>query len=105
MIDFDKIEGFDWDTGNARKNEKHGVTQAEAEQVFLNEPLFITPDEKHSKSERRYRALGETAIGRHLTVIFTLRHADALVRVISARNMNAKERKLYEQEIKSNPEI
>ena len=105
MIDLDKVEGFDWDTGNARKNEKHGVTQAEAEQVFLNEPLFITPDEKHSGSERRYRALGETAIGRRLTVIFTLRQAGALVRVISARNMNAKERKLYEQEIKSNPEI
>ncbi|MFA4917973.1 MAG: BrnT family toxin [Thermodesulfovibrionales bacterium] len=105
MIDLDKVEGFDWDTGNARKNDKHNVTQAEAEQVFLNEPLFITPDEKHSGSERRYRALGETAIGRQLTVIFTLRQAGALVRVISARNMNAKERKLYEQEIKSNPEI
>jgi uncharacterized protein len=105
MIDFYKVEGFDWDTGNARKNEKHGVTQAEAEQVFLNEPLFITPDEKHSGSERRYRALGETATGRQLTIIFTLRQSGALVRVISARNMNAKERKLYEQEIKSNPEI
>lgn len=31
MIDVEKIEGFDWDAGNARKNEKHGVTQAEAE--------------------------------------------------------------------------
>ena len=105
MIDINKVEGFDWDAGNARKNEKHGVTQAEAEQVFFNEPIFMTPDEKHSESERRYRALGETAAGRRLTVIFTLRQAGALIRVISARNMNAKERKLYEQEIKSNPEI
>jgi hypothetical protein len=105
MIDLDKIEGFDWDEGNARKNEKHGVTQAEAEQVFFNEPLFITPDEKHSESERRYRALGETATGRRLMVIFTLRQAGAMVRVISTRNMNPKERKLYEQEFKSKPEI
>jgi uncharacterized DUF497 family protein len=105
MIDLDKTEGFDWDAGNARKSEKHGVTQVEAEQVFLNEPLFITPDEKHSESERRYRALGETAEGRRLMVIFTLRKADTLIRVISVRNMNAKERKLYEQEIKSNPEV
>jgi uncharacterized protein len=105
VIDLDKLEGFNWDTGNARKNEKHGVTQAEAEQVFLNEPLFITPDEKHSGSESRYRALGETAIGRQLTIIFTLRRAGTLVRVISARDMNAKERKLYEQKIKSNPEV
>jgi len=29
--------------GNARKNEKHGVTQAEAEQVFVNEPLLLLP--------------------------------------------------------------
>ncbi len=35
MIDLDKIEGFDWDAGNARKSEKHGITQAEAEQIFL----------------------------------------------------------------------
>ncbi len=105
MIDLDKLEGFDWDTGNARKNEKHGVTQAEAEQVFFNEPLFITPDEKHGESERRYLALGETADGRRVMVIFTLRQAGALVRVISVRNMNSKERKLYEQEIKSNPEV
>lgn len=105
MIDLDKIEGFDWDAGNARKSEKHGVTQAEAEQVFLNEPLFITPDEKHSESEHRYRALGETADGRRLTVIFTLRKVSTMVRVISARDMNAKERRLYEEEIKSNPEV
>jgi len=105
VIDLNKIEGFDWDEGNARKIEKHGVTQTEAEQVFLNEPLFITPDEKHSKAEHRYRALGETASGRRLMVIFTLRQAETLIRVISARNINAKERKLYEQEIKNNPEI
>lgn len=105
MIDFDRIEGFDWDEGNSRKNEKHGVTQAEAEQLFFNEPLFITPDEGHSGSEQRYRALGETGNCRRLMMVFTLRQAGALIRVISARNMNARERNLYEEEIKSNPEV
>lgn len=105
MIDLDKIEGFDWDEGNARKNEKHSITQAEAEQVFFNEPLFITPEESHSESEQRYRTLGETGNGRHLTIIFTLRQSGALIRIISARNMHAKERKLYEQKIKINPEV
>ena len=33
MIDLTKITGFDWDDGNARKNEKHDVSMAEAEQV------------------------------------------------------------------------
>jgi uncharacterized protein len=105
MIELNKIEGFEWDEGNARKNEKHGVTQAEAEQIFFNEPLFITPDESHSESERRYRALGETANGRRLMIVFTLRQAGTLIRVISARNMNVKERKIYEQESKTNTEV
>ena len=101
MIDLDTIEGFDWDEGNARKNEKHGVTQADAEQIFFNEPLFITPDESHSETERRYRAFGKTSSGRLLTVIFTLRQAETRIRVISARDMNAKERRLYEQEVEN----
>ena len=34
MIDPDSVEGFDWDTGNARKNDKHEVSQTETEEVF-----------------------------------------------------------------------
>ena len=42
MISFDQIAGFDWDDGNSRKSaDKHGVGQAEAEQVFLNTPLLL----------------------------------------------------------------
>ena len=96
MIDLDKVEGFDWDAGNARKNEKHGVTQGEAEQIFLNEPLYLSADEKHSGSEHRYRALGKTTDGRPLVVIFTLRQSGRRIRIISTRDMNVKERKLYE---------
>jgi uncharacterized protein len=45
MIDLARIEGFDWDEGNRRKSAtKHGVTQAEAEQVFLNAPLLVLAD-------------------------------------------------------------
>jgi uncharacterized DUF497 family protein len=103
MSDLDTIEGFDWDEGNARKNEKHGVTQADTEQIFLNDPLFITPDESHSETERRYRAFGKTASGRLLTIIFTLRQNETLIRIISARDMNAKEKRLYEENSETNP--
>ena len=41
MIDFSVIVGFEWDSGNERKNEKHGVSMAEAEQVFFNIPLLL----------------------------------------------------------------
>ena len=38
MIDWARIEGFDWDEGNSRKSvDKHSVTRAEAEQVFFND--------------------------------------------------------------------
>ena len=60
MIDWRLIVGFEWDEGNARKNvEKHDVSQAEAEQLFFNEPLLIVPDELHSADEIRLHALGD----------------------------------------------
>ncbi len=99
MIDLRRIIGFEWDAGNARKSvDKHRVTQHEVEQVFLNSPLLLTPDDKHSRSERRFRALGKTDAGQPLTVIFTLRADSTLIRVISARAMHRNERRDYEQE-------
>ncbi|HZL31964.1 MAG TPA: BrnT family toxin [Pseudolabrys sp.] len=97
MIDFAAIEGFDWDDGNAHKNlDKHGVTQAEAEQVFAGEVL-LAEDVAHSQAEVRFQALGETADKRRLHVTFTLRGNGRRVRVISARAMNRKEKAFYEQ--------
>jgi hypothetical protein len=98
MIDLASIEGFDWDDGNARKSlDKHGVSQAEAEQVFAGEPL-LAEDIKHSEAEPRFQALGETSDGRRLHVTFTLRDNGSKLRVISARDMNRKERAKYEQD-------
>ena len=97
MIDLNKIADFDWDEGNARKNDKHGVSTAEAEQVFFNEPLLMIADTKHSQGERRFHALGKTDEGRTLHITFTLRNAGERIRVISARDMHKKERIIYEQ--------
>lgn len=98
MIEFARIVGFDWDRGNTLKNDKHGVTMLEAEQIFFVAPLVITPDERHSKTEPRFRALGQTLLGRKLAIIFTLRAGGTLIRVISARDMHRKERTIYGQE-------
>ena len=98
-IDLDRVVGFQWDLGNSRKSaDKHGVSQAEAEQVFANEPLLFLRDSDHSRSEPRFHALGITQVGRRLHVTFTLREANTLIRVISARAMSRKERTRYEQE-------
>ena len=97
MIDWTKITGFDWDDGNARKNDKHGVSMAEAEQVFFNDPLLVVADTKHSREESRVHALGKTDEGRMLHLAFTLRQAGEKICVISARDMHRKERTIYEQ--------
>jgi uncharacterized protein len=89
MVDWTRITGFDWDEGNARKSsDKHAVSQAEAEEVFFNEPLIVAPDVKHSRQEQRLHALGKTDQGRRLHITFTLRSDDTLIRVISARDMS-----------------
>lgn len=97
MVDLSKITGFDWDKGNARKNEKHGVSTAETEQVFFNAPLLFLEDVSHSQQELRLHALGKTDEGRALHITFTLRQSETLIRVISARDMHRKERAIYEQ--------
>ena len=97
MINLTNITGFQWDDGNARKNEKHGVSTAESEQVFFNAPLLMLEDAKHSVSEPRFHALGKTDDGRLLHITFTLREDGDKIRVISARDMHRKEREIYAQ--------
>ena len=97
MIDLNGVTGFDWDEGNARKNDKHAVSMAEAEKVFFNAPLLLLEDESHSQHEIRLHALGQTDVGRGLHITFTLRQAGASIRVISARDLHRKERAIYDQ--------
>ena len=98
MIDWRQATGFDWDEDNSRKSEnKHNVSQSEAEQVFFNQPLLVLENIKHSQKEIRYHALGITDDERFLHITFTLRASGALIRIISARDMLRKERKIYEQ--------
>ena len=86
--------GFDWDDGNLLKNwEKHGVSALECEQVFFNHPVVTIPDVLHSSYEARFYALGKSDAGKHLFIVFTVRNN--LIRIISARDMNRKERKLF----------
>jgi len=93
--DFSVCTGFDWDEGNLLKNwERPRVSAAECEQVFFNQPLVAAPDQKHAGRESRFYALGQTDGGRLLFVVFTLR--GSLIRVISGRDMNRREKKEFE---------
>ena len=91
---FEQFSGFQWDRGNIDKNLiEHDVENWECEQVFFNRPLLVLDDPKHSAFEERWAAFGKTDTGRILVVIFTKRKD--LIRVISARDMNKRERKFY----------
>ncbi len=87
--------GFDWDKGNVNKNRmKHKVTSLECEQIFFNHPLLVQDAVLHSKTQRRFCSLGKTDKERRLFIAFTVR--SNLIRVISARDMSRKERRVYE---------
>lgn len=90
-----KIAGFDWDEGNWPKCGKHGVSQKEIEEVFIETPAVLAdpfPD------EARQRAIGKSAAGRYVFVVFMLRDIDGQtkLRPISARYMHQKEIAYYE---------
>ena len=93
--DFSKCRGFQWDEGNTEKNwVKHHVSQGEIEHVFFNRPLVVVVGEQRTETTPRYYALGQTDASRLLFIVFTIR-AD-LIRVISARPMSRRERRVYE---------
>ncbi len=96
--------GFQWDKGNSEKNwEKHKVTKNECEQVFFNLPFLVEEDTEHSISEKRSYILGQTDSRRFLFIVFTIR--DQLIRVISARDMNKKEKEIYYEQTKKYSKI
>lgn len=87
---------FDWDIGNVTKNYfKHFVSANEVGFAFADPKKIVIIDTLHSGFEDRFILIGNTGIGRLLFIVFTLRGRK--VRVISARDSNKKERKLYEK--------
>ena len=95
----ESIAGFDWDDGNRRKCLQHAVSAEEVESLFLR-PIMILPDQAHSSVETRFRAVGKTAEGRHIFLVFTIRtkEGERYFRPISARYMHRKEVQHYEKE-------
>ena len=95
MIAWSAITGCEWDGANAAKShDKHGIGCPEAESMFLASDLRILEDPLHSTpDERRWHAFGTSASARPLSVTFTVRLP--LIRIISARPINARERKQY----------
>ena len=89
------FSGIQWDKGNRTKCQKHGVTIAEIEHIFQNDP-GIAPDLAHSHAEVRFFAIGKTKEERSVFIVFTVRETE--IRPISARYMHEKEVSRYEKD-------
>jgi uncharacterized DUF497 family protein len=86
---------FEWDKGNIEKNKKHKVDDREAEEVFFDEGKVVLKDKIHSGTEERFIILGLTKKKRLLYIAFTKRNKK--IRIISARDINNKEKHIYEE--------
>jgi len=86
---------FEWDAEKARKNlEKHGVRFEIAEAVFIDPNHITAIDDRFDYGEERFVTLGQTYDG-ILVVITTERDEGQIIRIISARKANKRERIAY----------
>ena len=86
---------FEWDAANRDKNFiKHKVTNEECEEVFFDPHKRLVGGKVHGGDEERHRLVGRTSQGRPLFVVFMMR--EEKIRVISARDLNRKERMFLE---------
>ncbi len=74
--------------------QKHGVLAEEVEEVLFDEPHVRFVEKGYRTGEDVYAAYGQTEEGRYLIGFFILKQGNQAL-IISARDMDRKERKLY----------
>ena len=74
----------------------HHVTQDETEEVFFNQPKYRFAESGHRPGEDVYSASGQTDAGRYLVVFFIYKSGHGAL-ILSARDMDHKERRRYER--------
>lgn len=92
---------FEWDEAKNLSNQrKHGLSFEEAAQVF-RDPLHVSIQDRIENGEKRWQTFGMVRGVLLLMVAHTIREegeADTVVRIISARRADRKERRFYEDE-------
>ena len=75
---------------------KHNIMPEEADQILFGKPFYRKVQKGHIPGEDVYAGLGRTNAGRYLIVFFIYKpNREALV--LSARDMDKKERRQYER--------
>ena len=75
---------------------KHQVTEDEAEEVFFNKPRYRFVESGYRPGEHVYSASGQTDAGRYL-IVFFIHKSPHTALILSARDMDGKERRRYER--------
>ena len=91
---------FEWDENKNKLNQqKHGISFEDAKTVF-DDPLQISKlDHRFSYFEERWITIGTSKNLQLLVVVnmFFTDDGEEIIRIISARNANPKERASYEK--------
>ncbi|EPW3922821.1 MULTISPECIES: BrnT family toxin [Enterobacter] len=89
---------FEWDTNKAKSNLiKHGIRFEEAVLVF-DDPYHLSLQDRHENGEFRWQTIGLV----HGLIVIMVAHTvrfesgDEVIRIISARKADRKERSRYE---------
>ena len=89
---------FEWDAAKNHANQrKHRVSFEEAQTVFSDEQGLLIHDPDDSEEEDRFVLLGLSSSLRMLVVCHCYREGDNVIRIISARKANRRERLIYTQ--------
>lgn len=92
---------FEWDPAKARANERnHGISFEIARHVF-EDPDALVEQDRIEGGERRWQTLGLVDGALLLLVAHTVQfedREDEIIRIISARRADRKERNRYEKE-------
>lgn len=87
---------FVWDAGKDKANvRKHGIGFDEARTVFYDPHAIQYYDPDHSEDEDRFILLGLSARLNVLIVCHCYREKESVIRIISARKADKKERESY----------
>ena len=81
------IDKLDW---------KHNLTPEEVEEALFGKPMYRKVQRGHIPGEDLYAALGRTNAGRYLIVFFIYKPTHEAL-VLSARDMDDKERRQYDR--------
>lgn len=89
---------FEWDTNKAKSNLiKHGIRFEDAVLVF-DDPYHLSLQDRHENGEFRWQTIGLV----HGLIVIMVAHTvrfesdDEVIRIISARKADRKERSRYE---------